>query len=216
MSDVPEICNGYGGDLYFKPWARCSVYFMGYAFGAFVVTRQFESAKNQTSKNFGITLKSKISIFIYYLAWIAVFILANVIPFCLKDYWVNRNWSRFAQDFFNGFAREIWGLMIFLIIYLSEFIQPQNARTFINFPTWFLKHNFWSRFSKLNYSAYCGHYIVLCWVIGRAEETKFYTNKIVFLDFINVVVLSYVFAFVLYALFEAPFRRVELKFLRFD
>ena len=205
-----KIClNTYALDLYYKPYARMSCYFIGFVCG------YFWSQKARTSEEKYVLIKFSHK-FIYYMLWILISVMFLVFIWLPRNYYLEPTWPRILMALYISCFREFWSFLVISIIFLVErfefnFLSENESW---NFPKNFLTSNFWLIPSKLNYSAYCIHSVIAAWMVGQNQNIRFYTGKDVFVFTSSVLIMSYFAAGLMFLLFEAPFGRVVDRYLK--
>ena len=191
-----SICyDGMYTALYYSPWARCSAYFIGFSIGIFMIGRQ-----NKLTTSW--KLKSKAT-----LLWLCGIGCVLVVIFVPMNYWRHfENWGRPAESFFYGFCHEIFALGTICIALACEYYRHK----FWNPIRWILQHNFWVVLSKLNFSTYCIHYmIVTMFLCDHQIPLLEFTASWFFQSSVYLIVVCYIFGFFLYCLVEYPFAKIE-------
>ena len=225
FADYTEICDDtYATDLYYKPYARMSSYFLGFLFGYVLALKQ--EKEQSSSFQFRIPRSKRLinwKLAAYVFCWALTSGMLIFLVFLPYIYHHNPNWSRFTLAFYQSILRESWSILIIVLIILIEKVDLSTfSRTckFLNFPKWLLQHKLWLIPSRLNYTTYCVHTIIAEWAVGQNPNVRFYTGKDIIVYGFSVVSMSYLVAFVFYLFFEAPFARLvdrtlKVKFQKF-
>ena len=169
---------------YFRPWSRCTPYFLGVIAGYWLV----EARHNVSKVNW-----------LYHVKVISLsLLLIGVIYFPLPNYYEPLFWPRWVGYAYTGLNRAFWGLFLAALIYYLEIYRT-------GWIYQILSNDYWLLLSKLNFSAYLYHMhvntIVHEYVIHRMY---FLTPLEAIMIGIAITVLSYGVAAFTYVIAEYP------------
>ncbi|OXU20424.1 hypothetical protein TSAR_007621, partial [Trichomalopsis sarcophagae] len=113
-------------------------------------------------------------------------------------YFSDHHYSQLEASFYAGFHRHAFSLAVSWIIFacVNGYAGPVNA---------FLSWNVWVPLSKLTYSAYLSHYIILLYNVGSARTSSSLTTYGALHTFFGNLCLTMLISLCLSCCFEMPF-----------
>lgn len=205
---VPEMLLGttYANKIYFKPWCRCTPFFVGICFAWLWEERlKHHVGRHRTAKGRCVS---------YMLSACALLLCAAAIYLRIFFYRcdliecrdpLKNPVPRFLQVLWAGFSILAWSVglgTIMLLCFLDRFLPI--LQDFLNWPVW-------QPFAKLSYAAYLIHPCILMMdYCQRMGPVDFYSGAFIF-SFVSYIVLSMSAAFALYLLVEKPLANLQMR-----
>ncbi|KAM9959014.1 hypothetical protein ACTFIR_000065 [Dictyostelium discoideum] len=184
-------------NIYQKPYYRIGAYIVGILI-AFIYTDSKLSKKVRYFYYLRTTryLLYCISLFItFFLSYISFDFYKNSINFV-------GNWTTIQKSFYNGFSHTTFSIGVSIII-LATFYGYGGI------VQWFLKLGIWKFFSKLTYSSYLVHPLVIAYRLYSMTNFLHYSTIEFSILYIGNVVTTFAAAFVIHLLIEKPFINLE-------
>ncbi|XP_028392822.1 nose resistant to fluoxetine protein 6-like [Dendronephthya gigantea] len=176
--------------VYDKPYCRIQPYLIGMMLGYFI------------HKSYSGTRKP--NWFFALIAWLAAIAIGITLVYAphdatLKD---GRAWKTAENVIYGMFSKAAWGVALAWVVYACHY-------GFGGLIQRFLSARFWIPLSRLTYSTYLVHPIVLTYIYSSSKTTLYYDTTTVTFYFITAVVLSYACAFILSVVTEFPCDNLE-------
>lgn len=194
--------------VYVSPWTRCPVYIIGVLCG-FLWHRYFRGRVVLTNQGGGSESVEK-----HWLARnpAALPVAAVVSVACLAlpvygTYWayqdvLENRVPEWADHLYLAFGRPSWVIGLALMCWLC-------FCGYGGFVNDFLAWSGWTVPSRLTFCAYMSHPWVLTWLYGARDVPPTLTELELAITFMGVLFATFVVAFALHMLVEAPFRNLE-------
>lgn len=188
--------GSYSDLVYIKPYCRIAPYLVGIALGYLIHVDKKTPGKNPLSK-----LPRRVECLVGWFLSIAlgVSVVYGVYTYYKED---GRPFTRAENIIYGTFSRFVWGLALAWVIYACN----KGYGSLVNK---FLSASYWIPLSRLTYSAYLLHPIVLAVYFGSFQHTTEYSDKNFAFYYVAVVVMSYAAAFILAIGVEFPTMQLE-------
>ena len=177
--------------LYVRPWARMSVYIVGFLTGFCLHSIRCRLKMNKAHSALG---------------WCLAIGTALTVVYGMYDY--NKNgtvMSPTASGFYVSLSRTAWSLSLAWLVLACATGHggPVN---------WFLSWKIWAPLGRLTYAAYIVHPIILvCYQLNLLTSLHFTDLTLIYI-FVSNLIFTYLFAYVVSMAVEAPMMAIE-KFL---
>ena len=183
--------DGESDDIYVKPYCRVPPYLVGLILGFLIY------------KKVRFPLHWILNYVIYSVIWLLSAGLCFAVVYGLYNTWHGHILTEAQNITYFMFSRFAWGLGLALMVFACH----NGYGCVIND---FLSMKFWIPLSRLTYTAYLVHPIVLTVLYGTARDTFTYTDYKVASMIVSNVVLSYGVAGVVAAFVEFPLSNLEM------
>ncbi|CAB4023741.1 nose resistant to fluoxetine 6-like, partial [Paramuricea clavata] len=185
--------------IYSKPYCRIQPYLIGFILGYAIYMKYRGPIKR---RGWLIAL----------IGWSVAFAIAMTVVYAPHESVVpgNREWNMTENIFYGTFQRLLWGLVLAWVTYACHYGYGSYIQQF-------LSARFWIPLSRLTYSVYLVHIIVLQFMLTAVNGTIHYDIPTTSYYFIAATVLSYAVGFILAVVIEFPSENLEnlvLKFLQ--
>ena len=182
--------------IYIKPWARIAPYIVGILLG-YVLYKEVKLPFKNWLRNFPF----------YLIMWACSGVLLMSSLYGLYSTWNGHISSTAENVFYITFSRLAWGLGLALLVFACHngYGGPINA---------FLSMKFWIPLSRMTYSAYLVHPVVLYVIYVQMQKSFHYTDITISLFAVGATVFSYAVAAVLCVFVEFPLGSVEMLLFR--
>ncbi|GAM23119.1 hypothetical protein SAMD00019534_062940 [Acytostelium subglobosum LB1] len=181
--------DGFGQDLYQRPWFRMGAYVVGVAVA-------FLYREPKTKELYDMPCFRAVA----YVASLVITFFFAYIPY--TSFHSENGWNNTENSLFNGFAHTMLPLGV-TIFMMATFYGHGGVVAL------FLEHPLFRYLSKLTYSTYLVHPIVM-WVHSYSLTTYAHYSPIEFTwTFVANLVMSFAAAFVLHLTIERPFMNIE-------
>ncbi|EAL67010.1 hypothetical protein DDB_G0280937 [Dictyostelium discoideum AX4] len=184
-------------NIYQKPYYRIGAYIVGILI-AFIYTDSKLSKKVRYIYYLRTTryILYCVSLFItFFLSYISFDFYKNSINFV-------GNWTTIQKSLYNGFSHTTFSIGVSIII-LATFYGYGGI------VQWFLKLGIWKFFSKLTYSSYLIHPLIIEYRLYSMTNFLHYSTIEFSILYIGNVVTTFAAAFVIHLLIEKPFINLE-------
>ena len=174
--------------LYIRPWARMSVYIVGFLTGIFLHTIRCRLKMNKVTSILG---------------WCLATGTALAVVYGMYDH--NKNstvMSLTASGLYVSLSRTAWSLSLAWLVLACATGHggPVN---------WFLSWKIWAPLGRLTYAAYLVHPIILnCYLFNLLTPLHFTDLTLIYI-FVSNLIFSYVVAYVVSMAVEAPMMAIE-------
>lgn len=191
----PNSLNDYLDLLYTKPHARAGPYLLGLMAGVLLSDKNLNHLRKLGS----------VTKFSFWFISMTILNLTIIGPY-------HATFSNLGAAFFNSISRLAWGVMVCLIIFLVIEEEVEEAETppsatkakFYNPIGNFLSWTPFTPMSRLIYSAYLIHPIVINYFYRSLQQPIYYTTSGMIVFYAGCVVCVFVTAIPFYLLFEVP------------
>ncbi|KRY75622.1 Nose resistant to fluoxetine protein 6 [Trichinella pseudospiralis] len=183
-----DIVDVYWDKVYIKPYTRCGPFLIGLLFGYYLHK---------------IRLVKKLPKVAVGLCWIACTGTALLVLFGLYDYSKSFEITYAAKLMYGGLARIAWATVLAWITFActAGYAAPLND---------FLSWKIWIPLSRLTYSAYLVHPILIrCYYASQNRPLHYNNNYQMAHYFLGHLVFSFLLALVVNLTLEAPFQVLE-------
>ncbi|EGC29495.1 hypothetical protein DICPUDRAFT_158919 [Dictyostelium purpureum] len=178
-------------DIYQKPWNRIGPYLVG-------ILIAFIYCDPKASRRVRYIYHFKLARYTIYAVALFITFFLSYIPYTFYK----NAWSNYQNALFSGFAHTWFtiGLGLFMIA------------TFYGYGgvlKWFLELGIWKFFSKLTYSAYLVHPLVIMYRIYSMSNLLHYSVIEFSYMYVGNIALTFAISFVIHLLIEKPFINLE-------
>lgn len=180
--------------MYARPWARMSVYVVGFLVG-FIL--QYTRCRLKINK------------FLVLIGWSLALSTALAVIYGL--YYYNSHpgtpMGLVANGFYSSFCRTAWALSLSWLVLAcaSGYGGPVN---------WFLSWKIWAPLGRLTYAAYLVHPIVLVVYQTNLMTPLHFTDLTLIYMFVSNLIFSYITAYIVSMVVEAPMMALEKLLLK--
>ncbi|XP_073233069.1 nose resistant to fluoxetine protein 6-like [Porites lutea] len=188
--------GSYTDVVYIKPYCRITPYLVGIALGYLLFIEKSAPAKNPLNK---IPRQLVCLVGWFVGAGLGITVVYGIYTVNKKG---GRPFNQAENIIYGTFSRFVWGLAVAWVVYACH----KGYGSLVNK---FLSASYWIPLSRLTYSAYLLHPIVMNVYFGSFQHTTEYTDKIFALYFVSIVVFAYASAFVLAVCVEYPTMQLE-------
>ncbi|KAL9976327.1 hypothetical protein ACROYT_G013617 [Oculina patagonica] len=205
VMEAGQIITGFKKDpnrgsytdlVYIKPYCRIAPYLVGIALGYLIHIEKSEPGKSPLYR----VPRQAVCLVGWFLGiGHGVSSVYGVYTYYKED---GRPFTQAENVIYGTFSRFVWGLALAWVIYACH----KGYGSLVNK---FLSASYWIPLSRLTYSAYLLHPIVLGSYFGSFKQTVEYSDKNFGFYFVSVVVMSYAAAFVLAVCVEFPTMQLE-------
>ena len=187
MPDAPN----YFDVIYIKPYCRIGPYIIGLVLGA-VFFYDFKPSLSRV-KNW----------LIYLVLWAVAIAVGMSAVYGLYSGFQGRVFTGAENVLYNMFSRTGWGVALALMVYACHHGYGGSINSFLSMP-------FWIPLSRLTYTAYLVHPIVLISINNSERDSVYYTDVTMVVYIVGGTVLSYGVAAMVSAFVEFPVANVEM------
>ncbi|KRX43085.1 Nose resistant to fluoxetine protein 6, partial [Trichinella murrelli] len=183
-----DIVDVYWDKVYIKPYTRCGPFLIGLLFGYYLHK---------------IRLVKKLPKVAVGLCWTACTGTALLVLFGLYDYSKSFEITYAAKLMYGGLARIAWAIVLAWITFActAGYAAPLND---------FLSWKIWIPLSRLTYSAYLVHPILIrCYYASQNKPLHYNNNYQMAHYFLGHLLFSFLLALVVNLTLEAPFQVLE-------
>ncbi|XP_068723266.1 nose resistant to fluoxetine protein 6-like [Montipora capricornis] len=191
--------NNFSNLLYIKPYCRISPYLVGMVLGYLI---HVEKSAPRLSPLRKIPRQIVCLVGWFVAIGLGVTVVYGIYPSTKKG---GTPFNKAENITYGSFSRFTWGLALAWVIYACN----KGYGSLVNK---FLSASYWIPLSRLTYSAYLLHLMVLGAYFGSFQHTTEYTDKILAFYFVSIVAMSYAVAFVLAVCVEFPMMQLENAF----
>lgn len=188
--------GSYTDIVYIKPYCRIAPYLVGIALGYLLFIEKSAPAKNPLNK---IPRQLVCLVGWFVGAGLGITVVYGIYTVNKKG---GRPFNQAENIIYGTFSRFVWGLAVAWVVYACH----KGYGSLVNK---FLSASYWIPLSRLTYSAYLLHPIVMNVYFGSFQHTTEYTDKIFAFYFVSIVVFAYASAFVLAVCVEFPTMQLE-------
>ncbi|KAI1289959.1 Nose resistant to fluoxetine protein 6 [Halotydeus destructor] len=190
---VPQdIVNEYYGAIYIKPYTRVGPYLVGMVLGYILYTMDGKLHLSQNQSRLG---------------WLIATVANLGVLFAMAPANMGYLPSPSMAALYSATSRTIWASSLAWITYAC--IAGRGG-----FMSAFLSWKIWVPMSRLTYAAYLVHPVVMASFYGSRQMTFEFSHFLMLYLTLGNLVLTYVVAFLLSAIFESPIVALEKLFLR--
>nr|XP_006815026.1 PREDICTED: nose resistant to fluoxetine protein 6-like [Saccoglossus kowalevskii] len=185
---IPTDQPNFFDIVYTKPYCRIAPYLTGMALGFFM----------QRNKNIQIRNRNLISI----LGWVAATAIAVSVVYGLYRTSHGYELSTAEEIIYGSLSRFAWSISVAWVVFACHYGMAGLANTILSWP-------FWIPLSRLTYSAYLFHPIVLDVLVFNFAVPFHYTFNIIVFLFLGVTLMSYGVAALAFLAVELPMANIE-------
>ena len=175
---VPSTSPNYETEIYVKPYCRIGPYIIGLVLGAVF----YYEYKPKLSK-----LANRM---IYLSLWLAGIAIGMSAVYGLYGGFQGRVLTATENILYNMFSRTGWGVALAIVLFACHHGYGGPINSFLSMP-------FWIPLSRLTYTAYLVHPIVLTIIVGSQRDTIYYTDITIAVYIVGCTVISYAVAAIL-------------------
>lgn len=188
--------GSYSDLVYIKPYCRIAPYLVGIALGYLIHVEKVAPSKSPLHK-----VPRQV---VCLVGWFLAIGLGVTTVYGVYTYYKagGRPFNTAENIIYGTFSRFVWGLALAWVIYACN----KGYGSLVNK---ILSASYWIPLSRLTYSAYLVHPLVVGSYFGSFKHTIEYSDKNFAFYFVSVVVMSYASAFVLAVCVEFPTMRLE-------
>ncbi|WKY10518.1 hypothetical protein Q1695_002685 [Nippostrongylus brasiliensis] len=137
--------------------------------------------------------------------WICCIACLCAAMFSLKDWNSGHQWPVGARASYSAFARLLWSLGLSWIALSCQYGYAGPMNTFMTWPGWL-------PFSRLCYSAFLVHMIVIMTMMSINNGPIVFSGVLnsILSDYVTMTVLTFLLALVWSLAFEIPFAKIEM------
>lgn len=194
-SSPQSVMNEYYGQIYVKPYTRIGPYLIGVGLGYIMFTIEAGHGKIRLSRAANC------------IGWILAFILNFGILFAMAPANAGHLPSDAVAALYSATSRTAYAVSLAWVTYSCAAGQG-------GFISKILSMKVWMPISRLTYSAYLVHPVVMAWFYGSRQTTFDFSHSLMLYMVLGNLVLTYSLSFVLSLLFESPIVSVEKLFMR--
>jgi peptidoglycan/LPS O-acetylase OafA/YrhL len=184
----------YENMVYVRFYTRAAPYLIGMAVGYYLARRD---RYKRVWSNKLISL----------IVWLAAFALGITVVYGLYDYNHGHQYPQVASTLYLTFSSALWGVCLAWVVYACT---TRNAGIINDILSW----RAWFPLSRLTYSAYLLHPVILLLYIGSLKDLVFIDNLHTAYFFVGITGLSYACAAVLSLCVEYPMAALEKAILQ--
>ena len=188
---TPPDAPAYSDVIYIKPYCRIGPYIIGLVLGA-VFYYEYKPRL------------SKLANWMIYLSlWLAGIAIGMSAVYGLYGGFQGRVLTGAENIFFNMLTRTGWGVALAIVLFACHHGYGGPINSFLSMP-------FWIPLSRLTYTAYLVHPIVLFAVLLSERDTFYYTDVTIAVYIAGTTVLSYGAAALVSTFVEFPVANLEM------
>ena len=188
---VSPDAPAYSDVIYIKPYCRIGPYIIGLVLGA-VFYYEYKPAF------------SKLANWLIYLSlWLVGIAIGMSAVYGLYGGFQGRVLTDAENILYNMFSRTGWGVALAIVLFACHHGYGGPINSFLSMP-------FWIPLSRLTYTAYLVHPIVLYAVVSSERDTFYYTDVTISVYIAGTTVLSYGAAALVSAFVEFPVANLEM------
>jgi len=182
--------------VYVKPYCRIAPYLVGIVLGYLIHVEKSTPSQSPLRK-----IRRQI---VCVVGWLVATALGVLVVYGIYGE-TKKGGTQFnkAENIAYGtFSRFTWGLALAWVIYACN-------KGYGSLVDKLLSASYWIPLSRMTYSAYLVHPMVLGIYFGSFQHTVEYTDRLMAFYFVSAVVMSYAAAFVLAVCVELPMMQLE-------
>lgn len=189
MNDMiaPDVVNEYYGAVYIKPYTRVGPYLVGMALGFLLYTMEGKIRLTTTQTVFG---------------WIFAMTANLGILFAMLPVNAGYHLPDALAGIYSATSRVIWALSLGWVTFACSAGKGGILGSL-------LSSRIWLPWSRLTYSAYLIHPIVMAVFYGSRQTTFEFSHFLMFYVALGNLVLTYVISLLLCVVFESPIVSLE-------
>ena len=177
--------------IYFKPYCRIAPYLVGILLGYFLY-RKFRIPVTNLVKGW----------LVHIVLWLVAAILGIINVYGLYPSWHGHELTTAENVLYVMFSRFTWGITLALVVFICHTGYGGVINVFLSLPIWI-------PLSRLTFNAYLVHEMVMTLLFSEMRDTLYYTDTIMVLYVVSIVVLSYGAAGVVSVFVEYPLSNLE-------
>jgi peptidoglycan/LPS O-acetylase OafA/YrhL len=180
----------YTNIVYIRFYTRAAPYLIGMAVGYFLIRGGKLKAKLPKSK------------VVSFVGWLLASALGVTVVYGLYDYNHGHKYSQAASSLYLTFSSALWGICLAWVVYACVSGRGGFVDVILSWSGWF-------PLSRLTYSAYLLHPVIVIVYIGSLRQPVFINNLHMAYFFVGVLGISYAAAAVLSLCVEYPMAAME-------
>jgi peptidoglycan/LPS O-acetylase OafA/YrhL len=190
MSDVvsAEIMNKYYGMIYIKPYTRIGPYLIGMALGYLLYSKE--------GKEISLTRTQTV------IGWTAAIIANLGVLFAMLPVNGGYRLPDVLAGIYSASSRVIWALSLAWVTYATTAGKGGPIGSFLSFKLW-------KPWSRLTYSAYLIHPVIMAIFYGSRHTTFEFSHFLMSYIALGNLILTYAVSFLLSIVFESPIISIE-------
>ena len=188
---TPPDAPAYSDVIYIKPYCRIGPYIVGLVLGAMF----YYEYKPKLSK--------LANWMIYLSLWLASIAIGISAVYGLYGGFQGRVLTGAENILYNMLARSGWGVALAIVLFACHHGYGGPINSFLSMP-------FWIPLSRLTYTAYLMHPIVLFAIVSSERDTFYYTDVTIAVYIAGTTVLSYGAAALVSTFVEFPVANIEM------
>ena len=181
----------YSDVIYVKPYCRIGPYIIGLVLGAVF----YYDYKPKLSK--------LANWMIYLSLWLAGIAIGMSAVYGLYGGFQGRVLTATENILYNMFSRTGWGVALAIVLFACHHGYGGPINSFLSMP-------FWIPLSRLTYTAYLVHPIVLIAIISSERDSFYYTDVTITVYIAGTTILSYAAAALVSTFVEFPVANLEM------
>ena len=181
----------YADTVYEKPWSRIQPYIIGLALGYVL------------HKGFRLPFSRKINTLLYLIMWLVIAALLVAPVYGLYSEQHGHVASTAEKTIYTTFSRSSWGLGLALLVFACHTGYGSTINTFLSMKIW-------TPLSRMTFSAYLVHPVVITVLFRQMQKTIHLTDLTMATLIVGFVVISYAVAGVVCVMVEFPLGSVEM------
>ncbi|KAL5011855.1 hypothetical protein ScPMuIL_010406 [Solemya velum] len=185
--DETQDMASYFIDYYIKPYCRMGPYLMGMITGYFLYKTECKVKMNKAVVVFG---------------WLVSTFCALAVLYGLYDAMNGHPLTENVSALFNAVHRTVWGGCVCWVIFACSTGYGGPVNTILSW-------NALLPLTRLTYTMYLIHPIVISWWALRQRQTFYHTTENMIYLFFGTLIICYAAAFVVSLAFESPFMALE-------
>ncbi|CAF0937128.1 unnamed protein product [Adineta steineri] len=180
-------------NIYITPWCRISAYAVGILTGYFVMNTGRHYRINKYVKFFGTILMILFSLICIFTTY--------------PDYILPDGLNRTILVIYQSLSRTLWAIVIGWVLFLCSVNQGGIVNKILSWPIW-------APLSRLNYSCYLVHAVILNIILYNQKLPLYYQGHLIVNNFVSHIFFSYSASIVVAIFFETPFFIIEKKIFK--
>jgi peptidoglycan/LPS O-acetylase OafA/YrhL len=200
--------------LYIKIYCRIGAYAIGIAFGLLYFSyKYYEQTSRKYDRFADYILRLLYRRSFRYICYVLGLFMINLVIFIQRSAYRSAadssdfedDWSQEERNAFYSMSRVGFALGLGLI--LLPILMGYNKLAYR-----ILSHEVWTPISRLSLSCYCIHYGIMYAILMSQKSGEYLNDTGILYDFIICLVASYIVAYIICMMIEAPVRNIEKIF----
>ncbi len=186
-SDLPNQMD----QIYVKPYCRIAPYLVGIFLG-YLLYKKFRIPVTNLIKGWLVHL----------LLWLVALVLGLVNVYGLYPSWHGHKLTTAENVSYFMFSRFTWGVTLALVVFLCHTGYGGIINRFLSLPIWI-------PLSRLTFNVYLVHEMIMVLLFSEMRDTLYYTDTVMMIYTVSIVVVSYGAAGVVSVFVEYPLSNLE-------